>query len=82
MEQYHIVSVKSPNFRGRKKQPGRLIYDPSTQHLGVFLGYCTCHNKIITDQRTITYIAKNYRKSQKSLTVRILLAAAKRIEAK
>jgi len=78
---YHIISVQS-NYRGRKKQPGRLIFDPSTQRLGVFLGYCECKNKIITDPRTVTFIAKNYKKSRKSLTVRILLGAAKRIEAK
>lgn len=77
---YHLISVPTNTFRGRKKLPGRLIYDPSTQKLGVFLGYCECHNKIIADQTTIKFISNNYRKSRKSFTVRLLLKAAKRLE--
>ena len=80
MDKYHLISVQSQNFRGRKKLPGRLIFDPSTQRLGVFLGYCECNNKIITNQDTLTLISKNYRKSRKSLPVRLLLSAAKRLE--
>lgn len=80
MDKYHLVSVQSPNYTGRKKHPGRMIFDPSTQRLGVFIGYCQCHNKIIADKNTVLMIAKNYQKSRKSLTVRILLRAAKRLE--
>jgi len=83
MEQnnYHLVSVQSANFRGRKKQPGNLIFDPSTQRLGVFLCYCSnCNSKIIADKQTVLRISKNHIKSSKSFFVRILLGAAKRLE--
>jgi hypothetical protein len=80
MENYHIVSVQSPNYRGRKKTPGRLIYDPSVQRLGVFIGYCVCNNKIIADQRTVDLLTRNVKKSKKRFTARVLLAAAKKLE--
>lgn len=77
---YHIVSVPTQNFRGRKKLPGRLHWDPSQNKLGVFIGYCSCHNKIITDQKTINLISRNYKKSNKKVAARLLLSAAKRFE--
>lgn len=78
---YHLVSVVSNNYRGRKKQPGNLIYDPESQKLGVFLCYCgECNAKILTDTATISKISKNYNRSKRTFVVRVLLGAAKRLE--
>jgi len=81
VEQYHLISIQSPNFRGRKKKPGSLIFDPSTQRLGVFLGYCGhCNAKHIADKDTVTYLTSNIKKSNKRFIVRLLLKVAKRLE--
>lgn len=81
MEQYHIISLQSPNFRGRKKMPGRLIYDPSVGKLGVFVCYCSnCNSKIIADKNTVTYLSKSIIKSQKKWSVRLLQSMLKKLE--
>ena len=78
---YHLVSIQSPNFRGRKKKPGSMIFDPSTQRLGIFLGYCgNCNAKHIADQKTVNYLTSNIKKSNKRFIVRLLLRVAKRLE--
>lgn len=80
-EEYHIVSVPSPTFKGRRKQPGRLIFDPSTNRLGIFLCHCgSCGAKVITDKRTVAFMSKNINRSQKRWAARILMSAAKRLE--
>ena len=81
LQKYHLVSVPSSSFRGRKKQPGNLIYDPSEARLGVFLCYCGhCNSKLVADKKTLKMISTNYSKSRKRFAVRMILSLAKRIE--
>lgn len=82
VQKYHLISVPSPTFRGRKKLPGRLIFDPSTQRIAVFLCYCgNCHSKVLADKATVSYLSNNLHKSKRRIVARVLLRAAKKLEA-
>lgn len=77
---YHIVSIPTPTFRGRKKLPGRLIYDPAARRLNIFLCYCGhCNSKVLADKETVEFLTKNLYKSNRRLSARIFRRVARKL---